>query len=143
MEHELTAVPPALYHDDVGMRKSNKADLEQKIEATCEEVHILPHITGQSIYIIDGMAFLQCQNEALFQTFDDLGNIIFAHIKSVITGPLGTDTIVLVFYCYDVRHSIKQFERARRGTADDGTAASHKITGKHSSQLSHVFEKLW
>ena len=54
--------------------KSATSDLAKTIEATCEEVHILTSNEGKSV--ISSMAFLQCQNKAMFYSFDDLGKII-------------------------------------------------------------------
>ena len=71
LSHELAAVPPALFHDDGKMRKTNKADLSQKLESNCSEILTsLPQIpdSTSSAYIIDGMAMIQSLNENHFQT---------------------------------------------------------------------------
>ena len=129
----MAAVPPALFHDDGSMRKTSKAELAKKLENTCEgELHSLPSIVGSTASIIDGMALLQCQNEASFNSFEDLGNLILHHIRYHLVGHLGIDLVVLVFDRYDVPHSIKQFERAHRGTTTHGSAASYVITGNRS-----------
>jgi len=61
LRHELAAVPPALFHDDERTRKTNKADLAQKLESNCPNVLAsLPELPDAifSAYIIDGMAFV-------------------------------------------------------------------------------------
>ena len=63
-----------MYHDDGSMRKPPKSDLAKTIEVTCEEVHIQTSNEGQSV--ISSMAFIQCENKAMFYSFDDLGKII-------------------------------------------------------------------
>ena len=64
----------ALYPDDRSMRKPSKSDLAKTIEVICEEVHILTSNEGQTV--ISSMAFIQCENKAMFYSFDDLGKII-------------------------------------------------------------------
>ena len=132
LEHELAAVPPALFHDDGTMRKSTKSDLAKKLEAGCDEVHTLPKIHGNSAYIIDGMAMLQALHESSFQSFDDLGKIILQRIKKLFNGDLGINMVVVVFDRYDQPHSIKNQERLRRGTTGTGPAVSHVITGSRT-----------
>ena len=66
------------------MRKCIKADLAKKIEGKCEEIYNIPCIEGGSIYIIDGIAFLQSQNEAMFQSSDDLGKIVLDQLLSIL-----------------------------------------------------------
>ena len=66
LQHELAAVPPALFGDDGSMRKNNKADLATHLESVCAEVHSLPTRSDQpdnTAYIIDGMAMMQALNE--------------------------------------------------------------------------------
>ena len=66
LRHEFAAVPPALFNDDGTMRKTNKADLSQKLESNCKDVStLLPQAPDaiSSAYIIDGMAFVQSLNE--------------------------------------------------------------------------------
>lgn len=72
LEHELAAVPPALFNDDGSMRKTSKSDLSKKLEAICDEIHILPSSSNNTAYLIDGMAMFQSLHESLFKTFDDL-----------------------------------------------------------------------
>ena len=141
MEHKLSAVPLTLYHDDGNMKKCTKADLAKKIEAACQEMHCLPCIEGQSMYMIEGMAFLQCQNETMFQSFDDLGKIVLLQLLSILKGKLGIDTVVLVFDRHNVACSIKQLERARRAFTVDDSTPSHKITGKRNVPNYHKFLK--
>jgi hypothetical protein len=38
LQYELAAVPPALFHGDGTMRKTNKADLTKKLESNCPGV---------------------------------------------------------------------------------------------------------
>jgi len=78
LRHELAAVPPALFNDDGTMRKTNKADLSQKLESNCKDVStLLPQAPDaiSSVYVIDGMAFVQSLNENQFRTFNDLAEV--------------------------------------------------------------------
>ena len=62
LQYELATVPPALFHDDGTMRKTNKADLAQRLESSCLEVLVellqIPSSTS-SAYLIDGMGMVQ------------------------------------------------------------------------------------
>lgn len=125
LEHELAGVPPSLFNDDGTMRKTSKAELAKKLEASCDQVHTLP--AGRSTaYIIDGMALLQSQKETLFSTFDDLGMLLKRYLKRLFASDLAIVAIVFVFDRYDNPNSVKQMERERRG---DEQRASHIIKG--------------
>ena len=57
LQYELVAVPPALFHSDGTMRKTNKAEFAKRLECHCPEVLTeLPEIpeSTSSAYIIDG-----------------------------------------------------------------------------------------
>ena len=125
LEHELAAVPPALFNDDGTIRKGTKSDLAKKLEATTEDVYSLP--SGISTgYIIDGMALLQTLNEKSFSTFDDLGRQIIQKIQEILQSSLGVKAIAIVFDRYDDPNSVKQSERIRRG---DDFQTTHVIKG--------------
>ncbi len=131
LEHELAAVPPALFNDDGSIRKTNKAELAKKLESTCEEVHCLPTDANQAdntAYLIDGMAMLQSLNESFFKTFDDLSRqVLQKTLKLLDDEDLGIDCIAIVFDRYDKADSIKTMECQRRGAGE--AMASHQITG--------------
>lgn len=131
LTHELAPVPPSLFNHDGTMRKTNKADLAKKLEATCEEVHELQvsdhHDTA---YVIDGMALLQALHEAQFDTFDDLGRVVMRKIQSLLAGNQGVTSVTLVFDRYDVPFSIKQLERDRRTGGE--TTPSYVINGQRT-----------
>ena len=76
LQNELAAVPPALFHGDGTMRKTNKANLAKKLESNCPDVLTeLPQTPTSTspAYIIDGMAMVQSLNENHFRTFKDFG----------------------------------------------------------------------
>jgi len=131
LEHELAAVPPALFNDDGTMRKTNKSDLAKKLESVCAEVPTLPKVLNQpdnTGYVIDGMAMLQSLNESYFKTFDDLSQQVLKKILRLLEQEdLGIDVVTVVFDRYDKDDSIKQMERRRRGAGE--TTPSHQITG--------------
>ncbi|KAL8601861.1 hypothetical protein ACOMHN_020596 [Nucella lapillus] len=130
LEHELAAVPPALFNDDGTMRKTNKSDLAKKLESVCAEVPTLPMVLNQSDntgYVIDGMAMLQSLNESYFKTFDDLSQQVLKKILRLLEQEdLGIDVVTVVFDRYDKDDSINQIERRRRGAGE--TTPSHQIT---------------
>ncbi|KAL7380780.1 hypothetical protein ABVT39_023998 [Epinephelus coioides] len=127
MSHELTAVPPALFYDDGGMRKSTKADLAKKLESVSEVMQELPEITEKSAYIIDGMAMLQSLHDSAFETFSDLAECVLKKILSLLNGKQEIKCVVMVFDRYDNPQSIKDMERQRRGATDG--RPTHVITG--------------
>ena len=120
LQYELAAVPPALFYDDGTMRKTNKADLAQRLESSCPEVLAeLPQISStSSAYIIDGMAMVQSLNENQFRTFSDLAEVVQKRIVGLLTNLfLKLSSVTIVFDCYDNRFSIKTIERERRGSS--------------------------
>ena len=96
LQHELAAVPPALFHDDGNMRKCVKADLASKLESTTEVVLDLPPLVGKSIYIYDGMALIQGIHEAQFNTFRDIAQLILSKVVALLNGPWNNQSVVLV-----------------------------------------------
>lgn len=125
LQHELAGVPPSLFNDDGTLRKTTKADLAKKLEASCDEIHNLQE-GQQTAYIIDGMSMLQGLKETSFNTFDDLGNVVTKKLQHLFEGRLSVQAVVVVFDRYDNPHSIKIHERERRG---DDQRASHIISG--------------
>ena len=125
LEHELAAVPPALFHDDTTMRKTVKSDLAMKLEATCREVVGLDS-GHRTAYIIDGMALLQGMKESLFSTFNDLGHRVMLYVKSLLDGNLSIESVTIVFDRYDNIQSIKHAGRCARS---EGSLASYAIKG--------------
>lgn len=123
LRHELAAVPPALFHDDGKMRKTNKADLAEKLESNCLEVLVsLPHVpeTMSSAYVIDGMAMVQSLNENHFRTFDELAEVVQKRIVRLLRNPaLELSSVTVVFDRYDNVSSIKAAERERRNTSSE------------------------
>lgn len=131
LTHELAPVPPSLFNNDGTMRKTQKADLAKKLEATCEEIQVLEtsdqHDTA---YVIDGMALLQTLDEAQFDTFDDLGRTVMQKILSLLASDQSVTSVTLVFDRYDMPLSIKQMERERRTGGE--TAPSYVINGQRT-----------
>ena len=79
LQYELVAVPPALFHSDGTMRKTNQAEFAKKLESHCPDVLTeLPEMptSTSSAYIIDGMAMIYSVNENHFATFNDLAEVI-------------------------------------------------------------------
>ena len=127
MCHELAAVPPALFYDDGGMRKTTTADLSKKLESVVEVVQELPDSTDKSAYVIDGMAMLQSLHDSAFQTFSDLAECILKKILYLLKRGQEMKCVVMVFDRYDNPLSIKGLERKRRGATDG--RPTHAITG--------------
>ena len=101
LHHELVAVPPALFNDDGRTRKTNKADLAQKLESDCENVVAsLPQAPDatSSAYVIDWMAFLQSLYEDHFHTFNDLAEVVQNGIVRLLQNPsLSLISLTIVF----------------------------------------------
>ena len=116
LRHEFVAVPPALFNDDGRMRKTNKADLAQKLESNCEDVvaSLPPALDAtSSAYIIDGMAFLQLLNENHIRTFNDLAEVVQNGIVRLFRNPsLSLSSVTIIFDRYANPSSIKSAERA-------------------------------
>ena len=125
LEHELTAVPPSLFHDDITMRKTVKSDLAKMLEATCPEIAEL-NADSMTAYVIDGRALLQGMKESMFCTFYDLGQRVMLYVKSLLDGKLRIGSVAIVFDRYDNLQSIKHAGRCSHG---DDSLASHAIKG--------------
>jgi len=130
LRHELAAVPPALFNDDGRMRKTNKADLAQKLESNCADVVAsLPQAPDatSSAYIIDGMAVIQSLNENHFRTFNDLAEVVQKRIVGLLRNrSLSLSSVTIVFDRYDNPSSIKSAERERRGSHSE---QAYQISG--------------
>ena len=108
--------------------KTSKSDLSKKLEAICDEIHIMLSSSNNKAYLIDGMAMFQSLNESLFKTFDDLSEHILKKILRLMeNADLRADVITVVFDRYDKENSIKQMERERRGAGE--ITASHLVSG--------------
>ena len=119
LQNELAAVPPALFHGDGTMRKTNNADLAKKLESNCPDVVLteVPQIptSTSSAYIIDGMAMVQLLNENHFRTFKDLTEVVQKRTVRLLSNPsLELSCVTIVFDPYDKGSSIKTTERERR-----------------------------
>ena len=115
VQHPVTAVPTALFHEDGKMRRTKKDDLLHKLEALGETLSVLPATTGISpantVFIRDALASIQGMNGDNFRTFDDLGRVyldILGQRFSV------ADTLADVCDQYDNPESVKAQERNRR-----------------------------
>ena len=102
LSYELTRVPPALFYDDGSMRKVTKSELASKLEEcvpmeTALEMAVhMPSLP--TAYIVDGMSLVQGVNEAHFQSFDDLGQIILKKLIRILKNPdMDVDVEMLVF----------------------------------------------
>ena len=93
------------------MQKTTKADLSMKVEGNCKDVYTMLPCEDDTVYLIDGMAFLQAVKEEYFHTFDDLARYVLKNIKSVLQANLGVVTVALVFDRYYNMKSIKHSER--------------------------------
>ena len=80
LEHEVSAVLFAIFHDDGSMRKSVKSDLAKKLESNFEELQSLPQEEISTAYIIDCMALLQALPSSSFTSFNDLAKIVLQRI---------------------------------------------------------------
>ena len=104
LQHELAAIPPALFPDNGNMRKCVKADLAIKLESTTEVVLDLPPLDGKSIYIYDGMALYIKQNSTPSETL-----LSSYYLKLLfLNGLWNIQSVVHVFDHYYIRQSVKQ-----------------------------------
>ena len=90
LQYELAAVPPALFHGDGTMRKTNKAELAKRLESICPDVLTeLPQTptSTSSAYIVDGMAMVKSLNENHFRTFKDLAEVVQKRTVRLLSNP--------------------------------------------------------
>lgn len=127
LAHELAAVPPSLFHDDGSMRKTAKATLAKKLEATVGEASHLPDAASHSAHVMDGMVTLQSLNDSGFQTFNDLGELVLRKTLGLLNQNPNAHCVTIVYDRYDNSQSIKCFERERRGNTSN--SKTHHITG--------------
>ena len=131
LQHELPAVPPSLFHDDGTLRKSTKSDLAAKLESNCTEIVEISDIltTSTTSFLFDGMTLLQQLNEAHFQTFNDLGNLVLQRLLAPFKANRTLRDVTIVIDRYRA-NSIKNMERNRRNDSLEG--ASHTISGQRA-----------
>ena len=116
LKYELDSVLCALAHPDGSLRKTAKSVLLSVLE---DQVQVLPRLPVEeesTAYIIDGMAAVQMMKTAGAATFGELAGKYF----DAITAPLGNNgcnRVDVVFDRYDKEESIKEGERARRGSS--------------------------
>ena len=112
LKYELDSVPCALAHPDGSLRKTTKSVFLGILE---EQVQALPRLPVDdrmsTAYVIDGMAVVQMMKNAGSATFGELANKYF-HL-----GNDGCNRVDVVFDRYDKEDSIKEAERARRGSS--------------------------
>ena len=98
--------PPfsANFHADGTMRKANKAELDDQLEAQVERVSELPQsTTSTTVYIREAMVVIQMMGYQ-FNSFDALA---LPYFKQLLIGFQKTYTVVEVFDRYDNDNSVK------------------------------------
>ena len=117
LKYELDSVPCALAHPDGSLRKTTKSVFLGILE---EQVQALPRLPVDdrisTAYVIDGMAVVQMMKNAGSATFGELANRYFQLITAHL-GNNGCNRVDVVFDRYDKEDSIKEAERARRGSS--------------------------
>lgn len=117
LKYELSSVPCSLAYTDGSLRKTNKSVLLKVLE---EQVQVLPRLPIEedqsTAYILDGMAVVQMLNSKGSTTFGELAKKYFDVISAQL-GKKGCSRIDVVFDRYDKQESIKEAERARRGSS--------------------------
>jgi len=104
-EFSLGSIPWSLATADSGLVKTDKAQLMHAVEAITDNSD---NVTlGKTVNIMDGNALMQSLTR-LPQTFEDLAMLIFTCLPKSHTVHFVTDTYL--------ENSIKQLERARRGS---------------------------
>lgn len=122
-EFSLGPIPWSLASADDGLVKTDKAQLMHAVEAITENSD---NVTlEKTVNIMDGNALMQSLTH-LPQTFEDLAMSIFTCLPKSDTVHFVTDTYL--------ENSIKQLERARRGSA------SAYIIGGRKTKLPHDFK---
>ena len=117
LKYKLDSVPCALAHRDGSLRKTTKSVFLEILE---EQVLALPRLPVDdrisTAYVIDGMAVVQMMKNAGSATFGELANKYFQLITAHL-GNNGCNRVDVVFDRYDKEDSIKEAERARRGSS--------------------------
>lgn len=117
MSRPMSAVPPALFHEDGTMRKTQKADLLHTLERNATSTPASDGLDTfeeeATVYIRDAMAELQMLRGNDYRTFGDLAA---AYLEKMVVSFQKAHTVVEVFDRYDNPDSVKAEERARRQT---------------------------
>ena len=117
LKYELDSVPCALAHPDGSLRKTTKSVFLGVLEEQVQALPRLPAEDGMSTaYVIDGMAVVQMMKSAGSATFGELASKYFQVITAHL-GNNGCNRVDVVFDRYDKEDSIKEAERARRGSS--------------------------
>ena len=134
VRHEMAPIPPALFNEDGTMRKTKKSDLAAVLQCYASTETDLESCSS-SAFIVDGMAKLQSISEKCFKTFEDIGKLIMRNIIFLLRD---NKTVVYIFDRYDVKLSIKQMERQRRGNSE---APVYKISAGRNVPNYKLFMK--
>ena len=115
MTYELSPIPCALAHQDGTLRKNAKCQLANIIEKLVNVVPRLEVSPENTVYILDGMAFVQMTKSGGASKFGELA----AKYYSIFSSPLSTRKCNCVHVVFDqyFEMSIKAGERSRRGTS--------------------------
>lgn len=128
LSYPIGPVPVSLFHEDMTMRKTNKADLAHKLESetTCVE-HLPQFDKSLTVFIRDAMATIQAIKPQPNCTFNDIAN---NYVSTLVKGFNQADTIIEVFDRYDDPNSTKAAERSRREASKDGSKEYQVIGGR-------------
>ena len=126
LSYELAAVPLSISHLNGDMLKTNKSVLLHELEIDNASTETLPNDSKEDTgVIIDLMALVQSSSANNVLTFEDLSVTFVSHI---IDSFKLANIVALVPDRYDLKHSIKSFERSRRNTFE---YIERVITGPH------------
>ena len=112
LSYELSPVPLSITHMNGEMRKTTKSQLLKELTVDIKEIYDLPieHLYN-SCFVIDLMGIVQSIKAGDSKTF---GYLCFILVKSLSQYFRYADILVISPDRYDVKDSIKSFERAKR-----------------------------
>ena len=117
------------------MRKTSKSKLLQELEMDAETISELPDgEVSKSCFIVDLMGVVQSINKSSSKTFGELCTQLVLSISQYFHY---AEVLVITPDRYDIQHSIKCFERARRTTS----AAKERVTQSSSTPLPVNFKE--
>lgn len=101
MSRPMSPVPPALFHEDGTIRKTQKADLLHGLERNASSISasdgLHPFNTESSVHVRDAMAELQMLRGNDYRTF---GDVAAAYLDKLLISFQRASTVVEVFDRY-------------------------------------------
>ena len=114
LTYELSSIPLSITYMNGDMRKSQKSVLLKELEIDSETIVERPAFAkNKTCEIVDLMGLVHLIRKDDCKTFNDVCNKLAEPLEKILTH---CNMLVVVPDRYDIQHSIKSFERNRRGS---------------------------